>query len=216
MKKIILTFVILVFTVMSCNAGEPGYRQIKSTLRQYNKALSSQNLEKIKEFYDDNYKSSDGFVLEELAQMLEKTFNAYDKMKQKSKINNITVLEDHAIVQLTDISKAIVHPDKAKLKEKQGILNGKSIYVLYFKKINGKWKIYYDEILAETTTLKYGIANKIPMELIAPSLIKNGEQYDLGLKIEKPEDIVALASLTNEEIQYPTPEHKEKFRKVTS
>ncbi len=215
MKKLIIAFVLVIFSTISCSAFEPNaYWQIRLTLKEYNKALSGQDLNKVKEFYDENYKSSDNFTLEELAQMLEKTFNAYGKMKQKTKINNITVFDDYAIVQLTDTTKAIVHPDKAKVKEKQGVLNGKSVYILYFKKIDGKWKIYYDDILAESTSLKYGYANKIPMELYAPSLIKNGQQYDLSLKMNKPEEIVALASLANEEIQYPTPEHKEKFRKV--
>ena len=146
--------------------------------------------------------------------MLEKTYNAYGKMKQKTKINNISAFDDYAIVQLTDKTKAIVHPDKNKTKEKQGVLEGKSVYVLYFKKINNEWKIFYDDILAETTTLKYGVANKIPMELDTPMLIKNGEKYDLALKMNKPDNILALASLSNEEIQYPTPENKEKFRKI--
>ena len=148
--------------------------------------------------------------------MLEKTYDAYGKMKQKTKINDINIFNNTAIIRLTDTTHATIHPDEAKSKEKQGVLDGKSIYTIYLKKQEESWKIIYDEIIAETTSLKYGVANKIPIELNTPVLIKNGEEYDLNLKMNKPDDLIALASLTNEQIEYPTPEFKEKFRKFPS
>ena len=215
MKKIIIILLLVVVSTLSADAFDlSSYWQIRSTLRNYNKALSSKNINDVKVFYDDNYRSADGFTLNELVQMLEKTYSAYGQMKQKTKINSINVFDNYAIVQLTDKTSAVVHPDKMKSKEKAGKLDGKSVYILYFKKINNEWKIYYDEILAETTSLKYGVANKVPMELNTPFVIQGGEQYNLSLKMEKPDDIFALASLSNEQIEFPTPEYKEKFRKI--
>ena len=217
MKKLIITFVLIIFSTLSSNAFElNNYQQVKLTLREYNKALSGQDIEKVKSFYDENYKSADGFTLDELMQMLEKTYSAYGKMKQKTKINNITAYDNYAIVQLKDKTHACVYPDKNKTKGKEGILDGESLYSLYFKKSGDKWKIFYDEIISETTSLKYGVANKIPMGIVTPALITNNEKYDLSLKMKKPDDIIALASISNEEIEYPTPDYKEKFRKFPS
>ena len=214
MRKIIVVFILIIFGFMPCGAFDINCnKEVKSTLREYNKALSSQDINKIKSFFDENYKSADGFTLDELVQMLEKTYSAYGKMKQKTKVNSITAFDNYAVVILNDETRAVVHPDKTKSKEKQGVLDGKSVYALYLKKTQEGWKIFYDEILAETTSLKYGVANKIPMELNTPLLIKKGQEYDLSLKMNKPDDVVALASITNEEIQYPTPDYKEKFRK---
>ena len=173
MKKIVLFLAFIVLNIASANAFElNNYWQIRLTLRDYNKALAGQNIEKIKSFYSDTYKNADGFTLDELVQMLEKTYNSYGEMKQKTKINSIVTFDNDAIVQLTDKTSAIVHPDKTKQKEKAGRLDGKSVYNLYFKKTDEGWKIFYDEITAETTSLKYGIANKIPMKLNTPLLIK--------------------------------------------
>jgi len=236
MKKIISIFALIFFMAMPSYSFELNdYRQIKSTLRDYSKALSERNIDKIKEFYTEDYKDSDGFSLEESIKMFEKTYSAYDKMKQKTKINSITSFDNYAIVQLTDKTSAVVLPsknilnknasnnpissyisNKKILKEKQGILEGKSVYSLYFKKIDDKWKIFYDEITAETTSLKYGIANDIKMQLDTPISIKEGEQYDLSLKIDKPDNVIAIASIVNEEILYPIGEHEEKFRKFPS
>ena len=52
------------------------------------------------------------------------------------------------------------------------------------------------------------------MNLITPMFVKSGEEYDLSLKIDKPEDVVALASISREEITYPPLDCQEKFRKI--
>ena len=217
MKKVLIIIFVLFVNVIPIDAFElSDYWQIKMTLRDYDRALSAQDTERIKTFYDENYKSSDGFSLDDLVQMLEKSYKAYGKMNQKTKINSITSLNNYAVVQLSDKTSAVIYPNKIKNKAKAGKLEGRGVYNLYFKKNNDKWKIFYDEVVAETTSLKYGVANKIPMELDTPILIHEGEQYNLSLKMNKPDDIIALASLSNEEIKYPTPETKEKFRKFPS
>ncbi len=237
MKKITLVFILLfLFLFIPANAVELNNNlQIRILLRDYDKALKKQDIDKIKDFYTENYRDSDGFTLEESIQMFEKMYNAYDKVKQKTKINSITSFDNYIIVQLTDTTNALVSPqkelfDKNKkksirqtirekriIKERQGKLESTSIYSLYFKKIDGKWKIFYDDITAETTSLKYGVAKNVDMQLTAPAFTKEGENYDLSLKIgEKSDDLFAVASLNNEEILFPAPEYKEKYRKLSS
>ena len=217
MRRVILFLITLLIFIAPVNANMLSDSiQIRMFLQKYNKALDNHNSEEIKSFYDENYKNADGFTVDDIIQMLEKTYSAYGKIKQKTKINSITSFDDYAIVQLTDKTSATVYPDKNKTKEKAGKLSGKSLYTIYLKKKDNSWKIFYDEITAETTCLKYGVANKIPMELNTPMLIKNGEQYDLSLKMNKPDDIIALASLSNEKIEFPSPKYQEKFRKIPS
>lgn len=189
--------------------------EIKTLLNQHKKAMTNHDIEKIKTFYDKNYKSFDGFNLEDLTSMLKKTYSAYGNIKYKTKINDITTYDNWALAQMSDVTSAEVYPIETKelRKEKMGKLEGRSNYIVYLKKENDAWKIVSDEILMEETTLKYGIANDIKMNLITPMFIKSGEEYDLSLKMDKPEDIVALASISNEEITYPPLDYKEKFRK---
>lgn len=188
--------------------------EIKTFLKKHDKAMQSHNIQNIKEFYSDDYKNSDGFDLDDLTSMLEKTHDAYGNIKYKTKINNITAFDNWALVQMSDKSCAKVYPDNNKKnKSKMGVLEGMSSYVVYLKNTNEGWKIISDEILMEETTLKYGIANKINMNLATPVFVQNGQEYDLSLKIDKPEDIIALASITREEVVYPPLDTKEKFRK---
>ena len=218
MKKIIITLSILfvIAPVYAFELFDSSKMEIKSTLKKYNKALASHDINKIKTFYTKDYKSMDGFNLEEMEQMLEKTFNAYENLKYKSKITSINTQEDWALVQISDKTTAKIYPTQIKeiKKEKMGKLVGKSIYNLYLKKENNEWKIASDDILMEETSLKYGIANKLKMDLITPLKVQNGSEYDLSLKINKPKDIIALASISREEIVYPPSDYQEKFRKI--
>lgn len=218
MKKIIITLSILFITTptYSFELFNSPKSQIKNTLKKYNKALISHDIEKIKTFYAKDYKSMDGFNLIETEQMLEKTYSAYKNLKYKTKINSINTESNWALVQISDKTKAEIFPTEIKelKKEKMGKLIGSSVYNLYLKKENNEWKIICDDILMEETSLKYGLANKLKMNLITPLRIQNGSEYDLSLKIEKPKDIMALASISREEIVYPPEDYQEKFRKI--
>ncbi|MBR5305159.1 MAG: hypothetical protein IKU37_10065 [Candidatus Gastranaerophilales bacterium] len=218
MKKIIIILSILFVTTpaFSFDFFNSSQIEIKSVLRKYNKALATHNIEKIKTFYAKNYKSMDGFNLGELEQMLEKTYSAYENIKYKTKINSINATSDWALVQMSDKTTAKIFPTEIKelKKEKMGKLEGKSVYNLYLKKENNEWKIVCDDILMEETSLKYGLANKLNMELITPIRVQSGSEYDLSLKIDKPKDIMALASISREEIVYPPEDYQEKFRKI--
>lgn len=191
--------------------------EIKSLLKQHNKLIQEHKFKDIKVFYDDSYKSADGFNLEDLTTMLEKAHDNYGNIKYRTKINNITAFDNWALAQMSDRSIAKIYPNNNKrLKDKMGVLEGVSSYVVYLKNTPEGWKIVSDDVLMEETSLKYGIANKINMDLVTPVFVKNGEEYDLSLKMDKPDDIIALASITREEISYPPVDAQEKFRKFPS
>ncbi|MBE7707665.1 MAG: hypothetical protein E7Z88_03040 [Cyanobacteria bacterium SIG27] len=220
MKKIALFFIIFNLFILPSYSFELFKKtpkmEIKSLIKQHNKALSNHDIEKIKTFYDENYKSTDGFNLDDMSKMLEQTYKAYKNIKYQTKIISINTDDNWALVQLKDRTTASVYPTEIKeiKKEKMGKLEGTSVYNMYLKKENDFWKIVQDDILIEQTSLKYGIANKMDMDLIAPYQVKNNEEYDLSLKINKPDDIIALASISREEITYPPQDYKEKFRKI--
>ena len=218
MKKTILILTILLFIAPSYSFElfNSPKMEIKNTLKKYNKAISVHDIEKIKTFYTKDYKSMDGFNLSEMEQILKKTYSAYKNIKYKTKITSINATSNWALVQMSDKTTAKIFPTEIKelKKEKMGKLEGNSVYNLYLKKENDEWKIACDETLIEETSLKYGLANKLKMELITPLRVKNNSEYDLSLKIDKPKDIMALASISREEIVYPPEDYQEKFRKI--
>lgn len=221
MKKLALVLIILNFFLTSAYSVEifkkSDKSEVRSILNKHTKAMSIHDVQKVKSFYDENYKSTDGFDLAELEKMLNKTYSVYSNIKYKVKIKSIEVSENNAIAQISDSSSAIIYPDThEKLKkEKSGKLSGKSTYNVYLKKINNNWKIVKDDILQEETTLKFGIAKNINMDIETPETIKNNQEYNLSLKMEKPKNILALGSISREEIVYPPVDYQEKYRKIS-
>lgn len=212
MKKIIISALTMLF--MSCVYASP-QTEVRALLKEHNKAMQMHNVEKVKTFYSKDYISSDGFNIADMEDMLKKTYSSYKDIKYKTKITSMTANNNWALVQLTDKSSAIVYPNNDKrYRSKAGRLSGKSVYNVYLTKENGTWKILYDEILAEETSLVYGVAKKIKMELNTPVFIKNNSDYNLSLKMQKPDDIIALGSISREEITYPIKDYTEKFRKI--
>lgn len=191
-------------------------KEIKTLLYEHSKAMDEQDIEKLRSFYDKDYISEDGFNLDDLIEMLEKNYAAFGSIKYKTKINNISYYDNWALVQISDESIAEFYPEGAENdKSKMGVLKGRSVYNLYLKKDKeNNWKIFRDDILMEDTSLKYGVANDIDINLITPVMVKGGEHYDLSLKMNKPDDIVALGSISREEITYPPKDYPEKFRKI--
>lgn len=219
-KKILILLALFgLFFNVSSSYGfgfvDKNQKEVKLFLKNHSRAMKSQNLEEIKTFYDENYKSSDGFNLKELLEMLDKTNKTYAGIKYKTKIGKIDAKENTASANMSDLTYATVYPNNnKKYKDKTGELKGKSNYIVNLKKENGSWKIVSDSVLEEETSLKYGIAKKINMDLITPASIKKGEEYDLSLTMNKPLNIVALASLTREEISYPPKDYQEKYRRI--
>lgn len=220
MKKIALILLILNMFLAPSYSFElfkkSSKAQVRSVMNKHTKAMSNHDIEAVKSFYIKDYKSTDGFDLAELENMLKKTYSTYENIKYKTKINAINAYDDWALVQMSDKSSAVLYPieNKELKKEKMGKLDGKSVYNVYLKKINNEWKIVSDDILMEETSLKFGVARKIDMDIVTPLLIKNGQEYDLSLKMNKPKDIVALASISREEIVYPPVDYPEKFRRM--
>jgi len=191
--------------------------EVKTILNKHTKAMAKHDVEAVKSFYDKNYKSTDGFDINELENMLNKTYSTYSNIKYKVKIKSIDVYDSYVMAQIADSSSAVIYPDTIKKlkKEKSGKLEGKSVYNVYLKKINNEWKIIKDDILSEETSLRFGVAKNIDMNIETPKNIKNGQEYDLSLKINKPKNIIALGSISREEVVYPPIDYQEKYRKIS-
>ena len=221
MKKIAILFLAVIFL-----SSTPSYsfefkkltkeeKEVKSLLKEHNKALYKKDLETLSTFYHESYKNEDGYNLSEMIAMIEKATKAFENIKYKTKIINIEAREQSAIAQMQDTTKAKIYPfKKFKNRDKIGILEGKSNCIVYLNKIDNEWKIIKDATIEEETSLRYGIARKIDLELKTPESIKNGQNYELALNMETPEKIIAIGSISREEVNFPPDEYEEKFRKI--
>ena len=220
MKKIILITLLSFFLTPTSFAEEktPVFnlhlfnndtREVKSLLNSQVRYANRNNFKKFINTYDKNYVNSDGFNLETYSDIVKDVWQSYDKIKYGIKIKNIEIKDDCAIVSLDETSSAII-PDK----NMNGVLRSEADSVYHLKKIDGKWKVTYDAVNSENTSMLYGEARDLDIKLTAPHEIEAGVEYTASLEFTPPENSIAIASIASDKVEYPQKQAKEVFRKL--
>ena len=184
-------------------------RRKKSLLNSQVRYANRNNFKKFINTYDKNYVNSDGFNLETYSNIVKDVWQSYDKIKYGIKIKNIEIKDNCAIVSLDEISSAII-PDK----NMNGVLRSEADSVYHLKKVDGKWKVTYDAVNSENTSMLYGDARDLDIKLTAPHEIEAGVEYTASLEFTPPENSIAIASIASDKVEYPQKQAKEVFRKL--
>ena len=220
MKKKILTLFIL-FTITSpsfaienttnsfWNFFHNDTRSIKSLLKSQVRYANRTNFNKFISTYDKDYLNADGLDLEEYSTLVKDVWNTYNNIEYNIEIKNIAISGDNATVEVVETSYAKI-PAEAKM---EGVLNSTSNSIYYLKKIDGKWKVSSDKVKTEKTSMLYGDARNLDIKLTAPEEIKANTEYTASLEFTPPEDVIAIASIASDKVEYPQKQAKEVFRK---
>ena len=225
MKKLltIISIFYLFFTGLSANAistseniaNEPNFIEkvkVRKFIFDIGRYSNQKNLDKIKEFYSKDYKNTDNFSYDEYFDMFQDTFNTYSNLRYKISIKDIQKTENGYKVTIKDFTTGLLKSENENFK--YGFLSGKSDYELFLKHTDNGLKIYKDNVIEEETSLTYGEANIVKMELITPEFINAGEEYTIGLKVYPWTKSFIIASINNEEIVTPPQNKEEAFRKL--
>ncbi|MBE7706847.1 MAG: nuclear transport factor 2 family protein [Cyanobacteria bacterium SIG30] len=190
--------------------------EVRNFLHNLNKKANEHDIEALKTMYDKEYKSMDGFGYEDFFKMIKETFESYPDIKYATNIKDIAVFDNKAIARLSDSAKANLKTDLLGEEfDNKGVLYSKSDYVVYLKKdFDNNWKVLYDFVEYEESSLRYGEAINLDAKFDAPLVVKPNKDYTLSLNITPPKDTFILSSLNNEEIIYPSVHAKESFRKI--
>ncbi len=219
MKRIlILTLMALVFGLCSPQAEAKNNKidelKIKRLISQMDKYSNAHNVEKLKSLYSPDFKSGDGFDFDEFFSLVDTTFNSYSNIQYKVKLKKVNIEGDDAQATLFDRTTGVL-TSKSENGLTFGDLEGDCDYIIYLKKNKGKWLITSDYVIAEKTSLKYGDARDIKMEMTAPEHADPGTQYSVTLQLERPKDVFVIAALGREEITLPPSHSEEIFRKLS-
>ena len=220
MKKIILITLLSIFLTPASFAEEntPFFklhlfnndaREIKSLLNSQVRYANRTNFKKFINTYDENYVNSDGFDLATYSNIVKDVWQTYDKVKYGIEIKDIEINDNLAVVTLNETSSATI-PDK----KMSGVLKSEADSVYHLKKVNGKWKVTYDAVNSENTSMLYGEARDLDIKLTAPKEIDAGVEYTASLEFTPPKDSVAIASIACDKVEYPQKQAKEVFRKL--
>lgn len=232
MKKILLSL-ILCAAFCTCYA-EPSYagsvknfklrieadrtekqmvKEIKDLFDMQQKVTNKFDLDKLSTLYTDNYIDNDGYTKDVYFKLIKDTWETYPDVTYKTEIKNIKINGDYAVVETAETAYATDDEDSEMISA-HGELYSTATCVYYLKRVNENWLISAEHVVEEKSTLKYGDARFVKMELNAPSLIGAGEEYTAELKLDLPADQIVIASINKERIVQPVKKDPEVFKRL--
>ncbi len=212
MKKLVLLFLITLFFHNSCFAWsfikENDAKAVTKLLKSQVRYANRMNFKKFINTYDSSYVNSDGFDLEIYSNLIKDIWQSFDNIKYAIEIKDIHINDDEAIVELIETSFA----DLKFSNTYDGELKSSANTVYKLKKIDGKWKVVSDKVLDETTSMLYGLAKNLDIKLTVPKSIRSNEEYCATLEFEPPNEVMAIASIASDVVEYPQKPTQEVFR----
>ncbi len=189
------------------------FNAVKNVIAQQSVYTNKYDLEGLKSLYSPNFVNSDGFTRDVYFKLIEETWKAYPDIVYYTDIKNIEFSENYASVLVEEAAVATSQENIGDFIA-IGELYSTSKCIYYLEKQGTKWLISSEKILEETSSLKYGDARYVNMELSAPNQTGAGKYYTATLKVDTPKDAVIVASINKEDIIYPQDKTEEAFRKV--
>ena len=187
--------------------------QIRNLFKEYEHCGNKHQLNKLKNFYHQNYVNADGFSYNSYFDLVQQTWNLYPDMKYSFEVKNIDVTGDYATAQVRETATGTAK-DASEYLEDKGSLESNAEIIYYLKKYGNQWKIISDSAIYEKTFVKYGDAKDIAFDVVAPGMTAAGEEYSITFAADIPKDRILLGSITNEKITFPAERPKEVFRKI--
>ena len=189
------------------------YNDIKKVIDQQSVYTNKYDLKGLATLYANNFVNSDGFNKDVYFKLIEETWKTYPDITYKTEIKNIEFSDNYATVFTNEVAIATSQEKIGDLTA-TGELYSTSQCVYYLEKQGAKWLINSEKIIEETSTLKYGDARYINIELNAPKQIGANKNYTTTLKLDAPKDSVVIASINKENIVYPQTKSDDAFRKM--
>lgn len=190
--------------------------ELKAVFGEMLKQANKHNLIGMQSVYSKDFVNSDGFNYDIYMKMVEDTWKTYPDISYTSEITNIEFDENYARVYVTETAFATSEEEVGQFKT-IGELYSISKCIYQLKKHGTIWLIEAEQILEETSTLKYGDARYINIELNSPKYIGANKYYTSSLTLDIPENTITVASIGKENIVYPqTTKTDEAFRKLSN
>lgn len=189
------------------------YNDIKKVIDQQSVYTNKYDLKGLATLYAKDFVNSDGFNKDVYFKLIEETWKTYPDITYKTEIKNIEFSDNYATVFTNEVAIATSQEEFGDLTA-IGELYSTSQCVYYLEKQGAKWLINSEKIIEETSTLKYGDARYINIELNAPKQIGANKDYTTTLKVDAPKDSVVIASINKENIVYPQTKSDDAFRKM--
>lgn len=198
-------------TVKQGQISKNDYKEIVQVFQRQDEFAKKYDIEGIKTVYSKDFINSDGFNRDIYFSLIDETWQTYSDITYKTKINEVNVEGNFASVSTTETAVATTSKN-LETGAIYGELRASSECIYSLKKVGDAWLISAEQVLRETSALKFGDARYIKMTFDAPKVVGAGMPYSSTIKVHAPSNLVVVGSLDQARIVNPAEEPDEKFR----
>ena len=222
MRKVFLFFILILATVIAFDSSaqaslisSSAYRkeqnkinkieekQIRQLFKLHTEYANKHDFVKLKSLYADNYVNSDGFNKEAYFKSIDDTWEECKDLTYNVKILSIDINANNASVSVEERALGTIY-DKLDTLSVTGEIHAKSTSIYHLVKLNGNWFICGESMLTDESSLLYGDARFMNIELIAPNQVGAGDTYTTTVKTDADESMVVVGSLEHDLVIYPS------------
>ncbi len=188
-------------------------KDIKSLFNIHNTFANSHNLKGLESLYADNYINNDGFNKKAYFKSIESTWEACKDLTYTTKIQSISINGDFASVQVFETANGTIY-DKLDLMPVTGEIHSSSTGIYHLIQINGKWFISGETSLSDESSLLYGDARFMNIEIQAPAQVESGDTYTTTIKVDTDDNVntFIIGSIDHDPVTYPASTPKTELR----
>ncbi len=188
-------------------------KEIKKLFKLHDKYANAHDIQALKPFYTDDYINNDGFDKAAFFKTVDSTWQACDDLTYDTKIISIELNGDNASVNVEETASGTLF-ETIESVPVAGEIHSKAIGIYHLIKINGNWYISGDTTISDESTLLYGDARFMNIELNSPSQVSAGGTYTASLQVDMDENMLVIGSIDNDTIKYPPSTPKTELRAI--
>lgn len=188
-------------------------KEILNIFKKLDSYTEKQDLKKLKLLYSEDYVNNDGYDIDTYMKSVKNGFSSYKIKNLFTKVNNIAINDDYAVVHVTETGEAETLKPVEGIDGNGLIISTADVYY-YLKRQNGKWKIASTNIMDETCSILYGAARSVYFSINVPSQVKSGSEYTISLAFAPMKEVFVAASLFSSPIIYPMNLPKTDFKAI--
>lgn len=186
-------------------------KQIKKLLETHNNFANSHDLKNLSTLYTDTYVNNDGFDKKVYFKSIEATWQACKDLTYTTDLIDIEITGDYANVNVIETAIGTV-TDTIESTPVTGEIHSISTGIYHLVKINGNWFISGETALSDESSLLYGDARFMNIEILAPAQVSSGETYTSTVKVDTDEKTFIMGSIDHDPITYPAGSPKNELR----
>lgn len=184
---------------------------IKQLFKSHNNYANKHEAKTLAHLYADNYINNDGFDKTAYFKSIDSTWEACKDLTYHTKILSISIHGENASVNVLETASGTITETIGSVPI-AGEIHSRAEGIYHLIKINGAWYISGETALTDESTLLYGDARFMNIELNSPAQVSSGETYTISLKVDAEDDTFIIGSLDHDPVKYPPTTPKSELR----